>query len=284
MTSQKDARFVMDFTDVDSEKFASYGRSQTGLASLANRFESRRLFAFERQVAKRADVSLFVSKTEEHLFRRLIGDDRISLGTLENGVDLAKFDVGHSGAGIADDGAPMIVFTGQMDYPPNVDAVTFFATEVLPIIRERQADTRFAIVGRSPTPDVLELASLPGVDVTGEVPDTRPWLAAAKVVVAPLRIARGIQNKVLEAMASGKAVVASPEAAEGIDACHERELIIAGSAAAQADAVVSLLHDARKRARMEKAARAAMEARYSWDAKMAALADFLCPSVKGGAA
>lgn len=270
-----DARFVMDFTDVDSEKFASYGRSMGGVAGLANRIEAGRLSSFERKVAHRADISLFVSKTEEALFRRLMPGEQCSLGTLENGVDLDRFSPDFADCDPVGSGAPTIVFTGQMDYPPNVDAVTYFATEVLPLVRERQADARFAIVGRAPTEDVLALASHPGVDVTGEVPDTRPWLSTAKVVVAPLRIARGIQNKVLEAMASGKAVVASPEAAEGIDACHGKEFIIASSAAAQADAVISLLHDHTKRTRMEQAARAAMEARYSWDAKLAALPELL---------
>lgn len=271
-----DARFVMDFTDVDSEKFASYGRATGGVAGFANRFEARRLFRFEQKVARRADINLFVSRTEEDLFRRLAGSDGYALGTLENGVDLDRFSPARPADEAIGGEAPLIVFTGQMDYPPNIDAVTYFATEVLPLVRDRQADARFAIVGRAPTADVLELSACPGVEVTGEVPDTRPWLSAAKVVVAPLRIARGIQNKVLEAMASAKAVVASPEAAEGIDACHEREFIIASSAAAQADAVVSLLHDPTKRERMEKAARAAMVARYSWDAKMAALPEFLC--------
>lgn len=270
-----DARFVMDFTDVDSEKFASYGRTLGGVSGLANRFEAGRLLAFERSVARRADINLFVSQAEEGLFRKLAGADSGVCGTLENGVDLGRFSPGIAGDDPVGSDAPTIVFTGQMDYPPNVDAVTYFAQEVLPLVRDRQADARFAIVGRAPTEEVAALASHPGVEVTGEVPDTRPWLSTAKVVVAPLRIARGIQNKVLEAMASGKAVVASPEAAEGIDACHGKEFIIASSAAAQADAVISLLHDPIKRARMEQAARAVMEARYSWDAKMAVLPEFL---------
>jgi sugar transferase (PEP-CTERM/EpsH1 system associated) len=236
------------------------------------------LRAFELQVAKRADLNLFVSKTEEQMFRRVAGKGNVPLGVLENGVDLERFAPGHGLCDNIDRETPLIVFTGQMDYPPNVDAASFFAREVLPIVRDRQADARFAIVGRAPTEDVLQLADLPGVIVTGEVPDTRPWLASARVVVAPLRIARGIQNKVLEAMASGKAVVASPEAAEGIDACNGKEILIAGSAAAQADAVISLLHDPVRRDRMELAARAAMEARYSWDAKMAPLAAFVFPA------
>lgn len=268
-------RFVMDFTDVDSEKFASYGRTAGGVGALANWMEARRLLSFEHDVARRADISLFVSATEEQLFRRVTKDEGLVLGTLENGVDLDLFKPG-AGAGDATIcEAPLIVFTGQMDYPPNVDAVCYFARDVFPLIRARQADARFAIVGRAPAEAVLSLADLPGVMVTGVVPDTRPWLDSAKVVVAPLRIARGIQNKVLEAMAMGKAVVASPEAAEGIDACHGREFMIAGGAAGQADAVVALLHDEARRKRMELDARAAMTARYSWEAKMAFLPQVL---------
>ncbi len=277
-------RFIMDFTDVDSEKFASYGRAAGGISGLANRFEARRLRAFEAQVAKRADINLFVSEAEEQLFRRVTGNDNIPLGTLENGVDLERFRPDQAVGGDIDRDPPLIVFTGQMDYPPNVDAVSFFARDVMPLVRERQADARFAIVGRAPTQDVRQLAELPGVTVTGEVPDTRPWLSAARVVVAPLRIARGIQNKVLEAMACGKAVVVTPEAAEGIDACHGKELLIAGSAAAQADAVISLMHDPARRGRMEIAAHTAMEARYSWDAKMAPLKEFLLPFTRQAAA
>jgi sugar transferase (PEP-CTERM/EpsH1 system associated) len=280
----RSVRFIMDFTDVDSEKFAAYGRTAGGFAGLANRFEARRLLAFELQIANRADINLFVSSAEEQLFRQLTGSKSLQLGTLENGVDLDRFAPSLEAYDKQDSDTPQIAFTGQMDYPPNIDAVTFFAQEVLPIVRERQADAQFAIIGRAPTSEVLQLAGLPGVTVTGEVSDTRPWLAKARVVVAPLRIARGIQNKVLEAMASAKAVVASPEAAEGIEACHGKELLIAGSASAQADAVVSLLHDSGRRKRMELAARAAMEARYSWDAKMAPLAEYVCPSGEQAAA
>jgi len=273
-TGGQGPRFVMDFTDVDSQKFASYAKAG-GVSGLANRIEAARLLRFERAVAARADVSLFVSAAEEALFRRVSGLTEPATAVLENGVDLTRFCAGTWPRPQAAGDAPLIIFTGQMDYLPNIDAVTWFAHEVLPLVRDRQADARFAIVGRAPTEAVRALGALPGVIVTGEVPDTRPWLSAAQVVVAPLRIARGIQNKVLEAMASAKAVVASPEAAEGIDACHGKELLIAQTAAAQADAVLSLLHDPARRVAMEAAARAAMEARYSWAAKLAPLANYI---------
>jgi sugar transferase (PEP-CTERM/EpsH1 system associated) len=271
------ARFLMDFVDVDSEKFAGYARTHGLLSSFANGFEAKRLRAFEASVAQRADLCLFVSEAEADLFCRVHGAAGGSVAALENGVDLEHFNPARGlrevGAGIG----PLIVFTGQMDYPPNVDAVTSFANEVLPLIQARQGDARFAIVGRAPTARVEALAQLPGVIVTGEVPDTRPWLAAAAVVVAPLRIARGVQNKVLEAMAMAKPVVASPEAAEGIEACHGQDLLVASSAAAQADAVLSLLHNPERRAALGRSARAAVMARYSWAAKMEPLAGLAFP-------
>jgi len=272
-----DARFLMDFVDVDSEKFAGYARSQGLVSSLANGFEAKRLRAFEASVAARADLCLFVSEAEAKLFRRVIGDQARAIAALENGVDLDHFNPARGLSEVDAGQGPLIVFTGQMDYPPNIDAVVSFATEVLPIIREREGNARFAIVGRAPTTRVTALAQLPGVLVTGEVPDTRPWLLAAAAVVAPLRIARGVQNKVLEAMAMAKPVIASPEAAEGIEACHGQDLLVASSAAAQADAVLSVLHNQERRLAIGRAARAAVQARYSWEAKMAPLASLVFP-------
>jgi glycosyltransferase involved in cell wall biosynthesis len=157
-----------------------------------------------------------------------------------------------------------------MDYRPNVDGVCRFASDVLPAIRARHADARFAIVGRSPTAAVRRLAALPGVIVTGEVADVRPWLAAAAVVVVPLAIARGIQNKLLEAMAMGRPVVASPAGFAGIDARPGRDLLVADSAD-QAEAIIGLLGDASRAAAIGQAARTQIVARYAWDAVLAPL-------------
>jgi polysaccharide biosynthesis protein PslH len=262
-------RFVMDFVDMDSAKFAAFG-------GFANGQEAKRLFAFERAVAARADLSLFVSDAEAGLFRQQtgLGGDRVA--ALENGIDLAKFDPSLPRISIPANGTvPLIVFTGQMDYRPNIEAVSAFARETMPLIRVRFPGATFAIVGRAPTAEVQALALPPGVIVTGEVPDTRDWLAAADVVVAPLKLARGIQNKILEAMAMEKAVVASPAAAEGIDAADGSELIVADGAAAEADAVCALLADPERATQIGAAARARMIARYSWDARLAGLPGIL---------
>jgi sugar transferase (PEP-CTERM/EpsH1 system associated) len=264
-------RFVMDFVDVDSAKFASYAAAGGALAPIHAR-EARLLGQWERTVASRADVSLLVSDAEAALFRGVAPDAHIV--TLGNGVDLDRFSPDAELEPIVAGEGPLIVFTGQMDYRPNVDGVCRFASDVLPAIRARYGDARFAIVGRNPTAAVRRLAARPGVIVTGEVADVRPWLAAAAAVVVPLAIARGIQNKLLEAMAMGRPVVASPAAYAGIDARPGRDLLVAESAD-QAAAIIGLLDDPSRAAAMGQAARAQIVARYPWDAMLAPLAGLL---------
>ncbi len=163
---------------------------------------------------------------------------------------------------------PLIVFTGQMDYRPNIDAVTWFARDILPRIRTRRPTARFAIVGRTPTPAVQALAG-EAVIVTGAVDDVRGWLAAADVCVAPLKLARGIQNKVLEAMAMARPVVASAAAAEGID--HAGTIRVAADAREFAAQVLALLEAPADAADLGRAARAQVLRRYGWDARLAPL-------------
>jgi sugar transferase (PEP-CTERM/EpsH1 system associated) len=260
-------RLVMDFVDMDSAKFASYGE-QGGPLGAVHRREARKLFAFEREVAGRAAVSLFVSEDEASLFRRSAALPHADIRALHNGVDLEFYRPGADFARLAPPGAPLIVFTGQMDYAPNADAVAWFADEVLPNIPKAQ----FAIVGRNPTEAVRRLAGRDRVVVTGAVADTRSWLAAADVVVAPLRIARGIQNKVLEAMAMARPVVASPAAFEGIEAEPGRDLLVAEAAAEQAKAIRHVLSDPGRAAALGAAARRRMEEAYRWSVRLAPLA------------
>ena len=266
---------VMDFVDVDSAKFAAYAAQDTRQPlHWVHAREARLLRDHEAEVARRVDASLFVSAAEAALFRDRTGPGSASVHAVENGIDTAHFDpVGVTP--LRPCGHPMIVFTGQMDYRPNVDAVRWFAQDILPLIRARQANAGFAIVGRAPTGEVRALAELPGVTVTGEVPDVRPWLASADVVVAPLLLARGVQNKLLEAMAMARPVVASPAAAEGIDAVPGAHLRVADGAEAIAEAVLALLGDPAAATAMGAAARQQMIARYGWDARLAPLADLL---------
>ncbi|HEY0622843.1 TIGR03087 family PEP-CTERM/XrtA system glycosyltransferase [Sphingomonas sp.] len=259
-------RVVMDFVDMDSAKFATYGKTTRGFTGWMMRREARMLAQFEKSVAARADASLFVSEAEAGLFRERTGADRVH--AVENGIDTMKFDPGASFARI-EAVAPLIVFTGQMDYRPNVEGVTWFAESVFPHIRVRNPDAQFAIVGRKPDAAVQALARIDGVTVTGEVPDVRPWLAAGSVVVAPLKLARGVQNKVLEAMAMARPVVASTAAATGID--HGGTIELGENVGGMADAVNALLDDPARGAELGKAARQRVIELYGWEAKLSAL-------------
>jgi len=260
-------RFVMDFCDVDSAKFAAMG----GVLAPLYRREARLLATYEREVAMRAEAAVFVSAAEAALFG---AHGRVEV--VENGVDTAFWC---PAAAPAD--TPEIVFTGQMDYAPNVEAVRWFAATVLPRVREVHPAAQFAIVGRAPGAAVRALASRPGVVVTDAVADVRPWLRGAAVAVAPLRIARGVQNKVLEAMATARPVVATPDAAQGI--AHGNTVSVADDAPRFAAAVSALIADRAAGDRQGAAARRQVERRYGWDAALRPLDALLEPSARAAA-
>lgn len=267
---------LMDFVDVDSAKFATYAeQDKSQPLNWVHAREAVKLGAFEAEVARKVDASLFVSEAEAALFRAQSGLGADKVRAIENGIDTERFDPANQLEAVGIGEGPLAVFTGQMDYRPNIDAVRWFAKDILPLIRQRHPQAAFAIVGRAPTDEVRALASLPGLTVTGEVPDVRPWLAAADAVVAPLLLARGVQNKLLEAMAMARPVVASTAAAEGIDATPGEHLLVADGANAMADAVCSLFDDKAAAAAMGQAARARMIARYGWDARLAPLGELL---------
>lgn len=251
---------IMDMVDVDSAKFASLERMAGWPMRAVYAREARRLGAYERQVARSVAATLFVSEAEAALFREGGGEGRII--AVENGIDAAHYDPA-AFDGPSDD-RPLIVFTGQMDYRPNIDAVTRFAEHILPLVRQARPDARFAIVGRAPTAAVRRLAG-EAVIVTGEVPDTRGWLARAAVCVAPLDLARGIQNKLLEAMAMARPIVASVAAAEGID--HGGTIAVAGDDRDFADRVIAALNGPAANPQ----ARARVLARYDWAARLGPL-------------
>ncbi len=197
---------IVDMVDVDSEKFADYSRRRPPRFLFG--MESNRLRAVEQAVSLRSSAVLLTTSGERQLLRRFVTGGNIRV--MENGIDLEYFrpNVDAPPDGLA--GRDYAVFTGAMDYQPNSEAVTWFARQVVPEIRRSRPGFEFFIVGRSPSPAVLALANCPGVLVTGAVPDVRPYFTHARVAVAPLFLARGIQNKVLEALAMGKRVLASP--------------------------------------------------------------------------
>lgn len=270
-------RVVMDFVDVDSAKFEAYAASAHAPQKWLYAREARLLSRFEGAVAARVSASLLVTPEEAALFTsRLARPAEARVLALCNGIDTDFYDP----ATVAPDPAmagqgPQISFTGQMDYPPNVAAVEMFARAVMPAIRAVHPDARFNIVGRAPVAAVRALDGVNGARVTGAVDDVRPWLAGADLVVAPLMIARGVQNKVLEAMAMACPVLATPQAATGIAARHGHEICVAEGADALAAAAIGLLADPAGAAAAGQAARAFVLARCGWQGVLTPLAGLL---------
>ncbi len=211
------ARRLLDMVDVDSAKWSQYGRMRKGLRAWVYRREGRRLQEFERRAAAGFHIVTLVSGTEAELFTERAPEAGPRVRGIPNGVDTSFFHPGRGYPCPYPEGGPVLVFTGAMDYWANVDAVTWWVREAWPRLRRKWPEARFWIVGARPTDEVRRLGEVPGVNVTGGVPDMRPFLAHATLAVAPLRVARGIQNKVLEAMAMARPVVATGAALDGLD-------------------------------------------------------------------
>jgi sugar transferase (PEP-CTERM/EpsH1 system associated) len=236
-----ECRRVADFVDVDSDKWRQYAEKKSWPMSWLYAHEARQLLGYEKEIAAEFDATLFVSQPEADLFRTLAPESAEKIGFFNNGVDTDYFSPMHTYDTPYPSDKKIIVFAGAMDYWPNIDAVQWFAREMLPSIQSQHPNAMFYIVGARPTPEVKQLEALPGVCVTGTVPDIRPYVACASLSVAPLRVARGIQNKVLEAMSLGKTIVVSQPALEGIHAIPGKELLLAEDAAQFASVVSEAL-------------------------------------------
>ena len=217
---------LLDMVDVDSEKWLRY--ADVRRPARLYQTEAGRLRARECAYARQARMTVFATRAEENLFRTFCQDAKTSY--IENGVDCSYFDPVAAPA-MELSSARSIVFVGAMDYFPNANAARRFAREIFPRLRAQHPGLKFRIVGRNPSRHVLEVRDVPGVEVTGTVPDIRAYIAASDVVVVPLRVARGIQNKVLEGLAMGKPVLISPAVAQtfsgdlplGVTVCNSED-------------------------------------------------------------
>jgi polysaccharide biosynthesis protein PslH len=271
-------RKVMDFGDADSEKWLEYARRARLPLSLGFRWEGYRVRRWERRLGGRFDACSVISAHEREVLGAYV---ERPIAVIPNGVDLEYF---RSHPDVPPPHPRRIVFTGNMSYAPNVDAVRHLAADVLPRLRRRVPEVELFIVGMDPSAAVRRLAESGRVVVTGRVDDVRPFLQSAAVSVAPLRVARGLQNKVLEAMAMRVPVVASSAAARGIDAVPGRDLLVADDPDAFAGAVADLLADGARRERYAEAGRACVMANHSWDRLLGRLDDLLVaePPVSAG--
>ncbi len=270
---------IIHFADLDSQKWLGLSRRTSPPMRWIYAIEARRMLRYERMLARRFSRSFVCTEQEAEDFRRLVPGQAVEV--LRNGIDLAFFRPG---------GAPRrpgaLVFTGVMSYAPNVDAMLWFCQAILPLVRAEVPEVTLTICGSAPSRRVRRLACLPGVTVTGRVSDVRPYLDQASLFVAPLRLGRGIQNKLLEAMAMGLPVVTTESALRATGITPGAGIVAADTPAAFAAAVAALLRDDAGRWRMEQKARAALEAGLDWDTVLADGGDFLSaphPTAAGAA-
>lgn len=236
------------------------------LRRLQNARESRALRRYELDTLGRADLVVVTSEREREALAALLPGRRVCV--VSNGVDIERF----TPADPQEEIAGRVVFTGTMDYHPNEQAARFFAEQCWPLVRAARPDASWAIVGANPPPSVWRLADdAAGVTVTGSVPDTRAYIAQAQVTIAPLLVGGGTRLKILEALAMGKAMVATSLGAEGLRLTPDEHLLIADQPAAFAQAVVRALNDADLRARLGAAGREAVVRQYGWESSGRAL-------------
>jgi sugar transferase (PEP-CTERM/EpsH1 system associated) len=253
----RDTPAVIDLMDVDSQKWLDYADATCGPRSWLYRLEGRRLRQLEQSLPSWSRAVTLVSEAEASLYHRFCVPGAVH--AVSNGVDLDYFQPQPPAT------EPVCVFVGALDYRPNVDGAIWFCHQIWPEVRRRLPHARVALVGRNPAPGVCRLAEIEGVELVGQVPDVRPYLARASVAVVPLQIARGVQNKVLEAMAMEKAVVVSPPSLEGLGAKPDVHLVTATTIPEWIEAIPRLLMDPGLRQRLGTAARLYVEEHHRWD-------------------
>ena len=283
-----ETRTVVDLVDVDSEKWRDYAhRTQPPMAWIYE-LETHRLRRYEHAIVSRFAHTVVTTKREAALLKDL--DEftrRARLHTITNGVDLnhyrptalTEFTASSLPESerrfLSDLSKPRLVFTGAMDYYANVEGVRYFADKVFPLIRERAPQVEFFIVGSNPTAEVKRLGERDGITVTGFVEDIRPYLASATACIAPLRIARGVQNKILEAMAMGRAVIATSEATAGLRVADGEQVLVGRNANELAEAVLRVIEDLDLRTRLEAQARSFVEEEHAWSPLLERLVDLV---------
>ena len=270
-------RLIMDFCDVDSDKWRQYSREARFPLSLLFSIENKLLLKYEKRINQNFDHSVFVSQKEADLFSFLCPGAR-NLIVIPNGVDCEYFSPDkasttsqfgtHDMKLATNDIRYTLLFTGAMNYYANVDGVRWFFEEIFPMIKKEYPNLQVYVVGSDPHPKVQALDAREGVRVTGFVDDTRPFYRIADLCVVPLRLARGVQNKVLEAMAMGKAVICTRNAIEGIQAVPGQHCVVEDTPVGFSKAVLDLLGNQNDRKRLGARARDFVKANYDWSSNM----------------
>jgi sugar transferase (PEP-CTERM/EpsH1 system associated) len=254
--------------DVDSEKWRVFALASAFPTSLIYQLEHQRLRRVEGGLTELCGASIVTTDRERARLIAISPDSEEKIRTIRNGVDTTYFSPRTTGPV-----APNVVFVGQLDYLPNIDAVLNFYLNILPLIRREVPEVEFKIIGRNPHPAIRKHCG--EAYISGEVPDVRPWLESASVFVASFRMAFGVQTKVLEAMAVGVPVVATSQVADGLDALPGRDLLVADNPEEFAKAVIELLRDAEHSAQLSLNARLYVNESHSWEKNVSGLEEIL---------
>lgn len=262
--SNRSSLILVDFMDLDSDKWLQYANKSRGLKKLIYQREAKLLSKYEKRVQQEADYCIFTSQTEVDLFSKQV-EEPSNIIAIGNGLD---FDYFKPTVKTFNNESPIFIFTGVMDYLPNEDAVTWFCKEVWSEILKQKPNARFIIAGMNPTQQVKSLQELPGVEITGFVNDIRDYYQQADIFIAPLRMARGVQNKVLEAFASNIPVISTPNAIQGINCEPEQHLLQAKNKDDFIYQINRLLDDDSLRSKLSENALKLIHTKYSWQEQL----------------
>ena len=271
LASNQTVMLLMDFMDLDSDKWKQYSISSSWPMSWVYAREARLLARLERKIQQTFDHCFFISQNEVDLFHKNIGPAQ-NVHVLGNGIDTGSFYPPEKKPENID---PVFIFTGVMDYKPNVDAVLWFMEHVWDLIREKYPKSHFIIAGMNPSQAIQNLSRTPGIEVTGFVDDILPFYHQSDYFVAPFTIARGVQNKILQAFACGLPVIASSMGAEGIECKNGEHIIIAETASEYLATIDKLESDPLLKDDIRNAALKLIHDKYSWDGKLKVLDSFL---------
>jgi sugar transferase (PEP-CTERM/EpsH1 system associated) len=267
---------VLDMVDVDSDKWRQYASTKHWLVRWIYAREAFFLQKYEMKIANLFNVITFVSNHEASFFRGIYPECRSKISWFNNGVDCDYFSPDRAYPEVYESGKKILVFTGAMDYWANADAVIWFVKEVFNQVHSAVTESQFYIVGAKPGKAVRQLSELPGVIVTGSVADVRPYLAQANLSVAPLRIARGVQNKVLEAMSMGLPVVATNAAVEGILPSTREQIMVCDDARVMCETIITTLNENRHSGK-NRTIRNSVLNEYGWDTNLSELDGYYAP-------
>lgn len=257
----RDIPKILDFGDMDSQKWLEYARSKPFPLSLGYRLEGSKMEREEKRLARRFDFCTATTRAEWQTLESYASG--VPTDWFPNGVDATYFSPTDEPYD-----PDTVSFVGRMDYYPNQECMFDFCKRTLPLLKARRPTIELLIVGADPSPAVKRLGEIPGVTVTGSVPDVRPFVRRSAVMVAPLNIARGTQNKILEAMAMGVPVVTSQVAAGGVDALDREHFLMASSPEEYAQAILRMIEDRSERQRLSMAGRARMLSHHDWEKSM----------------